>query len=262
MYKIKAKKTVELAAVKPFKVFRGEVLGVSKIHVRRGNNLCIGLLKYKKKFFREKVWIREEEWEIDEGLRASMRLYSVDAFLSLLGAKDARRARAIADPLQAAMLEFKITSGPRIAAFLANILVETQSLQFLRELYIGSVNRDYIGRGCLFIRGEEEYKLCGESLGLNLVKIPQLAESVEHAPRVGAWLWVHRNLNNECDEWDENGLLRAVKGLNAMGSVRGRRREYMRLKSAIQALNQGTIKDYENAYPDQEGGEFRGEKVI
>lgn len=56
-------------------------------------------------------------------------------------------------------------------------------------------------RGLLKITGRENYELCGEALGLDLIGNPNLLEEHPHSSRSAAWYWAEfKNLNLLADK--------------------------------------------------------------
>jgi putative chitinase len=123
------------------------------------------------------------------------------------------RLRAIATPLAAAMNEYQINTPKRIAAFLANIIVESDHLKTFKEYASGAEyegrkdlgntqvgdGKRYKGRGVIQITGRKNYAACGKALHVDLIANPELLESTSLAMRSGGWYWSSRNLNQYAD---------------------------------------------------------------
>ena len=93
------------------------------------------------------------------------------------------RAAAFLAPLNAAMVEFGITTLARQASFLAQVGHESGSLVYVRELASGKAYEGraelgntqagdgvrFKGRGLLQVTGRANYAACGKTLGLDLL---------------------------------------------------------------------------------------------
>lgn len=116
-------------------------------------------------------------------------------------------------PLNDAMVEFEIISGHRMAAFLAQIAHESGELRYVREIASGQAYEGrgdlgntepgdgpkYRGRGFIQVTGKNNYRDCGNALGLDLLGQPDLLERPDPACRSAAWYWESRGLNELAD---------------------------------------------------------------
>lgn len=136
------------------------------------------------------------------------------------------RAATFLDPLNAAMLEFGITTPARQASFLSQVGHESGSLAYVRELASGAAyegRRDlgntwpgdgvrYKGRGLIQITGRANYAACGKALGLDLLARPELLEQIVNACRSAGWFWQSNGLNALADAGDQVRVTRRVNG--------------------------------------------------
>lgn len=128
--------------------------------------------------------------------------------------------------LAAAMAEFGIDTPPRQAAFLAQLAHESGQLRYVREIATGEAyegradlgntqpgdGRRYKGRGLIQITGRDNYRKCGEYLGIDLIANPELLETPELAARSAAWFWSVNGLNELADEGDLKRITRRING--------------------------------------------------
>jgi chitinase len=81
-----------------------------------------------------------------------------------------------------------------LAAFLANVAIETAYLVYSDEGGASPTLQDYHGRGSLQITGQVIYDAAGAALGLNLTGQPQLASTDPVVWETGLWYWsLHAN---------------------------------------------------------------------
>jgi putative chitinase len=131
-----------------------------------------------------------------------------------------------AAPLNAAMMEFNISTKERQASFLAQVGHESGQLRYVREIASGEAyegRKDlgntepgdgarFRGRGLLQITGRSNYEKCGKALGYDLLAHPEFLESPVLACRSAAWFWARNGLNVLADKGDNVGITRRVNG--------------------------------------------------
>ena len=89
----------------------------------------------------------------------------------------------------------------------------------------------YRGRGLIQVTGRDNYRACGEALGLPLLAQPDLLTEPEHAAMSAAWFWGLRSLNGPSDARD---VERATRVIN--GGVNGLADRQQRYRVACSAL--------------------------
>lgn len=132
--------------------------------------------------------------------------------------------------LNTAMQHYQIVGHKRAAAFIAQIGHESGQLRYVREIWgptaaqrgyegredLGNAvtgdGRKYCGRGLIQITGRANYAKCGEALGLDLVKHPELLELPQHAAMSAAWFWKQKGLNDLADRDQFNTITRRING--------------------------------------------------
>ncbi|WP_369811543.1 glycoside hydrolase family 19 protein [Janthinobacterium sp. SUN137] len=136
------------------------------------------------------------------------------------------RAAAFLAPLNAAMLEFGITTPARQASFLSQVGHESGQLRYVRELAsgqayegrtdLGNTQRGdgvrFRGRGLLQVTGRANYAACGKALGLDLLAQPELLEQAVNACRSAGWFWQTKGLNALADAGDQVKVTRRING--------------------------------------------------
>lgn len=168
------------------------------------------------------------------------------------------RLQAIEAPLNAALREFGIDTNYRIAAFLANAIVESDHLRTFQEYASGAAyegradlgntqkgdGKRFRGRGIIQVTGRTNYQACGDYFRVDLTSekgAPTLlATDWNLAIRSGGWFWtthVKPNLNTYAD-MGPTGFAETVHRVN--GAVLARRTHWAErvkyYKRALEAL--------------------------
>ncbi len=144
------------------------------------------------------------------------------------------RAGVFVPVLNVAMSKYGIVTKLRMAAFLAQVGHESGQLRYVRELgsdaylekydtgrlaeRLGNTPENdgdgqlYRGRGLIQITGRANYAECGEALGLDLLKHPELLERPEHAAMSAGWFWHRAGLNALADKGDFLTITKRING--------------------------------------------------
>ena len=136
------------------------------------------------------------------------------------------RAAAFLAPLNAAMVEFGITTPARQASFLSQVGHESGQLRYVRELASGQAYEGrpdlgnvqpgdgvrYRGRGLLQVTGRTNYAACGKAMDLDLLAQPELLEQAVNACRSAGWFWQTKGLNALADAGDQVKVTRRING--------------------------------------------------
>ncbi|MEE4332321.1 glycoside hydrolase family 19 protein [Pseudomonas alliivorans] len=145
-----------------------------------------------------------------------------------------QKVGVFAPALNTAMGKYQIITRERIAAFIAQIGHESGQLRYVCELggseYLSKYDTGklaerlgntpeadgdgqfYRGRGLIQVTGRANYAECGEALGLDLIKHPELLEQPEHAAMSAAWYWGSRGLNSLADKGDFLAITKRING--------------------------------------------------
>ena len=70
----------------------------------------------------------------------------------------------------------------------------------------------YRGRGLIQITGKNNYRACGEALGLYLIAQPELLEKPQHACMSAAWFWATNGLNTLVDAGKFDAITQRING--------------------------------------------------
>ncbi|MGY2094491.1 glycoside hydrolase family 19 protein [Pseudomonas simiae] len=142
----------------------------------------------------------------------------------------ARQAGVFVPVLNTAMAKYGIVTRLRIAAFIAQVGHESGQLRYVREIWgptaqqltyegradlgntIKGDGSKYRGRGLIQITGRANNDACGEALGLDLVKQPELLEQPQYAAMSAAWFWSTRGLNTLADQSDFLKITKRING--------------------------------------------------
>ena len=132
--------------------------------------------------------------------------------------------------LNAAMGHYQIVGTKRVAAFIAQIGHESGQLKYVKEIWgptaaqaryegrkdlgntvVGDGSK-YRGRGLIQITGRANYMACGEALGLDLIKQPELLEKPQHACMSAAWFWATKGLSTLADAGQFDKITQRING--------------------------------------------------
>ena len=132
--------------------------------------------------------------------------------------------------LNAAMGHYQIIGPKRVAAFIAQIGHESGQLKYVKEIWgptaaqakyegrqdlgntVAGDGSKYRGRGLIQITGRANYMACGEGLGLDLIRQPELLEKPQHACMSAAWFWATRGINTLADAGQFDKITRRING--------------------------------------------------
>ena len=70
----------------------------------------------------------------------------------------------------------------------------------------------YRGRGLIQITGKNNYRACGEALGLDLIAQPELLEKPQHACMSAAWFWATKGLSTLADAGQFDKITQRING--------------------------------------------------
>ncbi|WP_339473965.1 glycoside hydrolase family 19 protein [Pseudomonas sp. RL_5y_Pfl2_69] len=132
--------------------------------------------------------------------------------------------------LNTAMNRYQIIGTKRVAAFIAQIGHESGQLKYVKEIWgptaaqakyegrkdlgntVAGDGSKYRGRGLIQITGRANYMACGEGLGLDLIKQPELLEKPQHACMSAAWFWATKGLSILADAGQFDKITQRING--------------------------------------------------
>lgn len=129
------------------------------------------------------------------------------------------------DLLNNAMPRYDINTHHRIASFLAQLLHESGSFMYVKEIASGKAyegRKDlgnievgdgvkFKGRGLIQLTGRANYKQIGKDFGIDLINQPELLETPKWAVESACHFWKSHNLNDISDKYD---IVRVTKIIN------------------------------------------------
>ena len=132
--------------------------------------------------------------------------------------------------LNTSMKRYQICGTKRVAAFIAQIGLESGQLKYVKEIWgptaaqaryegrkdlgntvVGDGSK-YRGRGLIQITGRANYMACSEALGLDLIKQPELLEKPQHACMSAAWFWAIKGLSTLADAGQFDKITQRING--------------------------------------------------
>jgi predicted chitinase len=159
---------------------------------------------------------------------------SVDDLRAICPRLTADRAQALLVPLTSCLLDYQITTVGRLAAFLAQLAVESGEFRWVEEIWGPSSQQQkyeppselakklgnsqegdghrFRGRGFIQITGRYNYLKYGNRLGIDLIALPQRAKETDIAFRIAGLYWVDHGLNEKADAGDLKAITRAING--------------------------------------------------
>lgn len=129
-------------------------------------------------------------------------------------------------PLNEALAKAAIDTPLRKAAFIAQLVVESDSFRTFEEYASGRAyegrsdlgnvapgdGERFKGRGAIQVTGRHNYESVSQYLGIDFIAHPELMATPENAFETAAWYWQSRNLNSVSDSGSIESVSRIVNG--------------------------------------------------
>jgi putative chitinase len=152
-----------------------------------------------------------DDWRIVAGDSSLVELITKQQLGRIMPSATPANIEIYHRPLNEAMHEFGIVTSKRIAAFIAQLAFESDSLECTEEL--GHDGDRFKGRGLIPIYGVTNYRAAARQLGTALEQTPELLATDPHtAAACAAWYWRSRGLNELADIADYQTITRRLNG--------------------------------------------------
>lgn len=157
----------------------------------------------------------------DAILAASPSTKNIDLFCSIL---------------EQHMAKYNIDTPSRQAMFIAQLLHESASFRYTKEIWGPSVwqrkyeghiglgnilagdGKRFLGRGLIQLTGRKNYKAFSEWIkDPDIMVHPEVVELPDYAVLSAIWYWTTNNLNRFADKNDIEGCTKAVNGAKMLG---------------------------------------------
>lgn len=139
---------------------------------------------------------------------------------------DSAQVESLFPHLLLTMAEYEIKTPLRQAHFLAQLIHESGSFNYLEEIDLGDylegredLGNIYPGDGCRFkgrgliqITGRTNYEACGQALGVNLIEAPTRLAEPDLACLSAGWFWSKNKINVDADRDDIEMVTRIING--------------------------------------------------
>lgn len=121
---------------------------------------------------------------------------------------------------------YSINTKLRQAAFIAQILHETEDFKYTEEVASGKKyegrkdlgntekgdGERYKGCGCIMITGRANYAAASKGLGVDFVTHPKLLKEPQYAVQSACWWWTTHHLNQFADNGNFQGITKKIDG--------------------------------------------------
>lgn len=162
--------------------------------------------------------------------------HRIAAFLAQVGHESGRLSKVVENlnySADALLRTWPSRFTPELAAKLAR-----SPEQIANTVYGGRMGNTnpgdgwrYRGRGLIQITGKNNYRACGDALGVDLLASPELLEKPSNACMSAAWFWSINRLNSLADDFNIDSITRRINGGN--NGAEDRRKIYARALKAF-----------------------------
>lgn len=176
-------------------------------------------------------------------------MVTLEQLLQIMPRAPRLRVEPLLPHLKRALVEFKINTPLRIAAFLAQLAHESTQWRHFEELADGSAyegradlgnvepgdGKRYKGRGPIQLTGRGNYRKYGKLLGLPLEEEPERASDADVGFRIAGCYWQTRGLNLLADQCadDPGAFDRITRRINGGLNGKAQRDAYFARARAV-----------------------------
>ncbi len=150
----------------------------------------------------------------------------VDQLLEIAPYADPAQVASLLPHLLLTMAAYGISTPLRQAHFLAQLIHESGSFNYLEEIDPGdylegrtdlgntqpSDGRRFKGRGLIQITGRSNYQACGQALGIDLIQAPTRLADHDLACLSAGWFWSKNQINQFADRDNVELVSRMING--------------------------------------------------
>lgn len=157
-----------------------------------------------------------------------MAKITVDQLLKIAPLMPKARAEKWIEPLNQTLEKYDITTPQARSMFLAQVLHESASFRYTKELASGDAyegrkdlgntvpgdGRKFVGRGAIQLTGRNNAGEASKHFGVDFVAKPELLEQLPYAMLSAGWFWDTRGLTAIANTGDEDAFKKVTKRIN------------------------------------------------
>jgi len=180
---------------------------------------------------------------------------TLEQLQKIASTKNIKLLTELVDPLNSCLEKYEINTKARVCHFLAQVLHESGSFIYFRELAsgtayegrkdLGNINPGdgvkYKGRGVIQITGRANYASLSKDLGVDFVTQPLLLENHQWGVISAGWFWNKKSLNKYADIDNVEKITRLING--GLNGFEDRKKYLVKAKAAFESVIPGQNND-------------------